>query len=288
MGASSDIQRVARALNQAVTSGGNSAQALGQLGPSFDALGNLDFDAMTVKGTCTTVEKEFLRLTQAPVASKVRPVPVLRKALRLVCDRWKKRCSSAVDIETGLPVVRAPGDFSAVGKPEYARGRLPPNAPTGACDYKYACSQFKSMRQDLTVQNVQSDFTLLVYEAHACVALESDDINEFNQCQTQLKQLYKVVAAAAGARELEFLAYRILYHVYTDLTQKGGSGSQGIEFNSLIAEGLGNGARANDAVQHALAVREAKAATRTPYESPGGEICNGPTAPPLGFEGCSN
>lgn len=51
---------------------------------------------------------------------------------------------------------------------------------------------------------------VLIYEAHARAALEYGDIAEYNQCQTQLDVLYRVVPTLAGCRE-EFLAYRILY-----------------------------------------------------------------------------
>lgn len=62
------------------------------------------------------------------------------------------------------------------------------------------------------------------------MALESDDLNEYNQCQTQLKQLY---AMGLKGNEMEFIAYRVLYYVYLLGNKKYRSGSSDIA--SLLA-----------------------------------------------------
>ncbi|CAD6884573.1 unnamed protein product [Tilletia controversa] len=113
-------------------------------------------------------------------------------------------------------------------------------------DYNFICDQFKSMRQDLTVQRIKNDFTVKVYEIHARIALEKGDLGEYNQCQSQLRTLY---AYNIKGSEMEFLAYRILYLLHTRNQR---------EVNSLMTE-LKPAARKDPAVSHALSVRLALA-----------------------------
>ncbi|KAG4027606.1 hypothetical protein MFRU_028g00280 [Monilinia fructicola] len=156
-------------------------------------------------GTNTSLEKEYFRLTTAPVASQVRPEYILRETLDLLKKKWKKEGN-----------------------------------------YSYICDQFKSMRQDLTVQRIKNEFTVTVYEIHARIALEKGDLGEYNQCQTQLRALY---AQKIGGNPVEFKAYRILYFIHT---------ANRTALNDVIAD-LTTAEKESEAIIHALSVRSALA-----------------------------
>ncbi|KAL1843076.1 hypothetical protein VTJ49DRAFT_3211 [Mycothermus thermophilus] len=113
-------------------------------------------------------------------------------------------------------------------------------------NYAYICDQFKSMRQDLTVQRVRDEFTVEVYEIHARIALEKGDLGEYNQCQTQLKALYKL---GLKGKPNEFKAYRILYYIHT---------ANRTELNNALAD-LTAAEKKDKAIKHALDVRSALA-----------------------------
>ncbi|OJD37379.1 sac3 ganp domain protein [Diplodia corticola] len=113
-------------------------------------------------------------------------------------------------------------------------------------NYAYICDQFKSLRQDLTVQHIKNEFTVTVYEIHARIALEKGDLGEYNQCQTQLRALY---SQKLGGHPAEFLAYRILYFIYTQ---------NRTDMNEVLAD-LTPTDKTQPAVKHALDVRSALA-----------------------------
>ncbi|KJZ80035.1 hypothetical protein HIM_00749 [Hirsutella minnesotensis 3608] len=113
-------------------------------------------------------------------------------------------------------------------------------------NYSYICDQFKSMRQDLTVQHIKNDFTVSVYEIHARIALEKGDVGEYNQCQTQLRSLYGL---GLKGNPVEFKAYRILYFIHT---------ANRTGLNDTMAD-LTAAEKEERPIKHALAVRSALA-----------------------------
>ncbi|KIK07765.1 hypothetical protein K443DRAFT_673031 [Laccaria amethystina LaAM-08-1] len=114
------------------------------------------------------------------------------------------------------------------------------------CPYNWICNQFKSLRQDLTVQRIKNEFTVQVYEIHARMALESSDMVEYNQCQATLRTLYDL--GIPGKVE-EFTAYRILMLLH---------GRNRSELNLFVGQ-LTPKQKADPAVRHALGVQRALA-----------------------------
>ena len=113
-------------------------------------------------------------------------------------------------------------------------------------NYLYICNQFKSLRQDLTVQHIKTEFTVDVYEIHARIALENGDLGEYNQCQTQLRALH---SQHLGGHPEEFKAYRILYFIHT---------CNRTDMNDVLAD-LTIEEKKDPAVKHALETRSALA-----------------------------
>jgi hypothetical protein len=139
--------------------------------------------------------------------------------------------------------------------------------------YEWFCSQLKAIRQDLTVQRIHDAFAIQVYETHARIALEEGDLNEYNQCQTQLKELYEIFEHQPNSKDdedgekdaekglallnhYEFLAYRIIYYVFLTGNQKYSGGSSDL-LNIMLH--LTNDQLEDPCIAHALQVRVAVA-----------------------------
>ena len=106
--------------------------------------------AWKVVGTSTALEKRYLRLTDAPDPATVRPEAVIRKALSVFKEKWKK---------------------DEIG-------------------YSHLSDQLRAIRQDLKVQRIKNNLTVEVYQVHARLALEAGDLDQFISCMGSLFELF--------------------------------------------------------------------------------------------------
>ena len=104
------------------------------------------------------IEKSYLRLTTYPKCEDVRPLPILIKALDHVKRKYQQND-----------------------------------------DFDWCNDQLKSIRQDITVQksHIPTNHTLLldVYQTHARILLEHGQLSEFNQCLSNVLQIYDALHA---------------------------------------------------------------------------------------------
>jgi stalled ribosome alternative rescue factor ArfA len=170
---------------------------------------DLDFDEMAEKwrviGTNTNLEKPYLRLTTEPDPATIRPEPVLKKTLKMLTDKWKE----------------------------------------GKAEYNYIADQFRSMRQDMSVQHIKNSFTVKAYECNARISMECHDVTYFNLCQSKLHELYK--HGIESKNITEFLSYRFIYLVF---------GNQKGQLNRLLQE-LTTEQLDSENMRFAMALRDA-------------------------------
>ncbi len=76
-------------------------------------------------------------------------------------------------------------------------------------EWIYVDEQMRSIRQDLFVQGIETDFAIKAYSVGARIALEANDLGQFNQCQTQLKEFFQ--KGLGRNVQKEFWCYRLLY-----------------------------------------------------------------------------
>ncbi|KNH08221.1 hypothetical protein XU18_1229 [Perkinsela sp. CCAP 1560/4] len=131
-----------------------------------------------IVGRSTTLEKPYFRLQEAPNPADVRPLHVLMEAFSFVKNK----------------------------------ARSMPNEKSQA----YLNEQLKSIRQDISIQQIENVFAIEVYETQARLSLELFDHVEFNQSQSRLKSLYEKLqhwdsSQSALKNASEFRNYRLLY-----------------------------------------------------------------------------
>eukprot|EP01018_Ginkgo_biloba_P020215 Gb_20470 [translate_table: standard] len=88
------------------------------------AVEDIDWDSLTVKGTCEEIEKRYLRLTSAPDPSTVRPEEVLEKALVMVHSSTKNylyKCEQLKSIRQDLTVQRIRNELTVKVYETHAR-----------------------------------------------------------------------------------------------------------------------------------------------------------------------
>ena len=188
------FERSASAARPVETSSSNAAdhtmQTLNFLRSVASRGGQVNWDEVIVKGTSTSLLKDYYRLNEVPDPMTVRSEMILKKAVQSL----KKKHASDV--------------------------------PSSKL-YSFLNNQYKAIRQDLRVQHVKNEFVVDVYETHARICLEYEDIPEVNQCQTQLHELYNL-----GLSSVSFMA-----------ASDGGSGS-----GSGGGSGSGSGGGSGEAV----------------------------------------
>ncbi|XP_044509231.1 SAC3 family protein A-like isoform X2 [Mangifera indica] len=151
------------------------------------AVEDIDWDALTVKGTCQEIEKRYLRLTSAPDPSTVRPEEVLEKALRMIQNSQKNylyKCDQLKSIRQDLTVQRIRNHLTVRVYETHARlaieyGDLP--------EYNQSQSQLKILYAE-GIEGCHLEFS--AYNL-LCVILHSNNKRELLSGMSRLSNVAK-------------------------------------------------------------------------------------------------
>lgn len=110
-------------------------------------------DKGVLYGRSYQIDKPYLRLTDSPNYSKIRPEIILKYSLHYHIQLYS----------------------------------------TGKINYDNFISQIKSIRQDLTIQSIQNQFTLQVYQENCRISLKERDFITFKECLCNLWGLYEMM-----------------------------------------------------------------------------------------------
>ncbi|XP_061372236.1 SAC3 family protein A isoform X2 [Gastrolobium bilobum] len=178
------------------------------------AVEDIDWDALTVKGTCQEIEKRYLRLTSAPDPATVRPEEVLEKALLMVQNSQKNylyKCDQLKSIRQDLTVQRIRNQLTVKVYETHARfalevGDLP--------EYNQCQSQLKT----LYAEGIEGSYMEFAAYNLLCVIMHSNNNRDLLSSMARLSDEAKkdeavkhALAVRAAVTSGNYVAFFRLY-----------------------------------------------------------------------------
>ncbi|WJX15480.1 hypothetical protein P8452_05619 [Trifolium repens] len=195
------------------------------LSKSFDdgvskAVEDIDWDSLTVKGTCQEIEKRYLRLTSAPDPATVRPEEVLEKALLMVQNSQRNylyKCDQLKSIRQDLTVQRIHNQLTVKVYETHARlalevGDLP--------EYNQCQSQLNT----LYAEGIKGSYMEFTAYNLLCVIMHSNNYRELLSSMARLSNEAKkdeavkhALAVRAAVTSGNYVAFFRLYKAAPNL-----------------------------------------------------------------------